>query len=53
MKVAAIIAEYNPFHKGHKYQIDAIRETLGQDTAIVAIMSVLIIIWFPVNASVT
>ena len=39
MKIAAIIAEYNPFHNGHKYQIDTIRETLGQDTAIVAIMS--------------
>ena len=39
MKVAAVIAEYNPFHNGHKYQIDKIREILGQDTAIVAIMS--------------
>ena len=39
MKVAAIIAEYNPFHNGHKYQIDKIRETLGKDVAIIAIMS--------------
>lgn len=39
MKVAAIIAEYNPFHNGHKYQIDKIRETLGDDTAVIAIMS--------------
>ena len=39
MKVAAIIAEYNPFHNGHKYQVDKIREKLGEDTAIVAIMS--------------
>ena len=39
MKVAAIISEYNPFHNGHKYQIDKIREILGEDTAIVAIMS--------------
>ena len=39
MKVAAIISEYNPFHKGHKYQIDKIREILGEDTAIIAIMS--------------
>ena len=39
MKVAAIIAEYNPFHNGHKYQLDKIREALGCDTAIVAIMS--------------
>ncbi len=39
MKIAAIIAEYNPFHSGHKYQLDAIRECLGEDTAIIAIMS--------------
>lgn len=39
MKVAAIISEYNPFHNGHKYQIDKIREILGEDTAIIAIMS--------------
>ena len=39
MKVAAIISEYNPFHLGHKYQIDKIREVLGNDTAIIAIMS--------------
>jgi len=39
MKVAAIIAEYNPFHSGHKYQIDKVRELLGPDTAIIAIMS--------------
>ena len=39
MKVAAIISEYNPFHEGHKYQVDIIREILGSDTAIIAIMS--------------
>ena len=39
MKVAAIIAEYNPFHNGHKYQVDKIRELFGEDTAIIAIMS--------------
>jgi len=38
MKVAAIIAEYNPFHKGHKYQIEKTREMLGADY-IIAIMS--------------
>lgn len=37
MKVAGIIAEYNPFHNGHKYQIDTIR-ALGYDY-IVALMS--------------
>lgn len=39
MKVVAIISEYNPFHLGHKYQVDELRRTLGEDTAIVAIMS--------------
>ncbi len=39
MKIAAIIAEYNPFHSGHQYQIDTIRDRLGKDVAIVAIMS--------------
>ena len=39
MKVAAIISEYNPFHLGHKYQIDMLREKLGEDTAVIAIMS--------------
>ncbi len=39
MKLAAIIAEYNPFHNGHKYQIDKARELLSDDLAIVAIMS--------------
>jgi len=39
MKVAAIIAEYNPFHNGHEFQIKKVRELLGDDTAIIAIMS--------------
>lgn len=39
MKTAAIITEYNPFHKGHEYQINKTRELLGEDTAIIAIMS--------------
>ena len=39
MKVAAIISEYNPFHNGHEYQIKKLRELLGEDTAVIAIMS--------------
>ncbi|MBO5907294.1 MAG: nucleotidyltransferase family protein [Clostridia bacterium] len=39
MKVAAIISEYNPFHYGHLYQVNKIRDILGEDTAIVAVMS--------------
>ena len=34
MKVAGIIAEYNPFHNGHKYQIDKIKNA-GFDYCIV------------------
>lgn len=36
MKVVGIIAEYNPFHNGHKYQIDKIRNEFGADYVIVA-----------------
>ena len=39
MPTAAIICEYNPFHNGHEYQINKIREILGEDTKIIAIMS--------------
>ncbi len=39
MKTVAIICEYNPFHLGHLYQINKIRELLGDDTEIIAVMS--------------
>lgn len=35
----AIIAEYNPFHRGHKYHIEEIRREFGNDTKIIALMS--------------
>lgn len=35
MKVAGIIAEYNPFHNGHQYQIEQIREKVAADHVIV------------------
>ncbi|MDD4371033.1 MAG: nucleotidyltransferase family protein [Anaerostipes sp.] len=38
MKVAAIICEYNPFHNGHKYQIEKTRQELGVDY-VIALMS--------------
>ena len=38
MKVAAIIAEYNPFHNGHAYQIGQIKKMLP-GCAIIAVMS--------------
>ena len=31
MKVVGIIAEYNPFHNGHKYQIEQIRKQTNAD----------------------
>lgn len=37
MQICAIIAEYNPFHKGHKYMIEQVRKAGG--THIVAVMS--------------
>ncbi len=38
MKVLAIVAEYNPFHTGHKYQIEKSKELLKTDY-VLAIMS--------------
>ena len=38
MKVAAVIAEYNPFHNGHKYHIEKTKELTGSDY-IIAIIS--------------
>ncbi len=35
MKVNGIIAEYNPFHNGHKYQMDISRQMTGADYTIV------------------
>ncbi|MEG0806424.1 MAG: nucleotidyltransferase family protein [Lachnospiraceae bacterium] len=36
MKVTGIIAEYNPFHNGHQYQIETIKKETGSDYVIVA-----------------
>ena len=38
MKLAAVIAEYNPFHHGHQYQLEEIRKRSDAD-AIVVLMS--------------
>ena len=38
MKICGIIAEYNPFHNGHKYQIEELKKKTNCD-AVVAIMS--------------
>lgn len=34
-----IVCEYNPFHRGHKKQIDVIRENFGSKTGIICAMS--------------
>ena len=36
MRTAGIIAEYNPFHRGHEYQIQYTKEKLGADYVIIA-----------------
>lgn len=38
MKVVGVIAEYNPFHQGHRYQLDKIRE-LSQCDLLIVLMS--------------
>lgn len=39
MQVIGIVAEYNPFHTGHAYQIARTRQALEEDCAVVAVMS--------------
>lgn len=39
MKNVAVICEYNPFHNGHREQIDIIKNTFGDDCRIIALMS--------------
>lgn len=39
MKICGIVAEYNPFHTGHLYQIERVREQIGKDCTIVCVMS--------------
>ena len=39
LKSIGIICEYNPFHLGHKKQIDIIRDRFGKDCGIVCLMS--------------
>ena len=39
MAVVGVIAEYNPFHRGHAWQPAQLRRRLGADTAVIACMS--------------
>ena len=36
MKIAGVIAEYNPFHNGHRYQIEQIKKELSDAPLVVA-----------------
>ena len=36
MKIIGIIAEYNPFHNGHLYQIEKVKEIYPESIIIVA-----------------
>lgn len=35
MKTIGIVAEYNPFHNGHKYQIEQVKKQLNADNVVV------------------
>ena len=39
-KIIGIVAEYNPFHNGHKYQIDKIKERYKDCLIIVVLISI-------------
>ena len=39
MQICGVICEYNPFHRGHEKQLRQIRAALGEDTAVVCLMS--------------
>ena len=39
MKIVGVICEYNPFHLGHRKQLDWIRHEVGEDCGIVCLMS--------------
>ena len=39
MNIIGIVAEYNPFHTGHGYQMAESRTQLGEDSPVIAVMS--------------
>ncbi len=39
MRTAGIVAEYNPFHRGHAWHLAQTRERLGEDAALAVVMS--------------
>ena len=39
MNICGIVCEYNPFHKGHLYQLEESKRRLGEETVAVGVMS--------------
>ena len=39
MSAVGIVAEYNPFHKGHAYHIAETKRLLGEERPVVCVMS--------------
>ena len=39
MKILGIVAEYNPFHNGHKLHIEESEKAISRETAVVCVMS--------------
>ena len=39
MKIGGIVAEYNPFHTGHAHHLAETRRFLGEDCAVICVMS--------------
>ncbi len=39
MKILGIVAEYNPFHKGHQFHIQESKRLIDKETAVVCVMS--------------
>jgi predicted nucleotidyltransferase len=39
LRIAGVVSEYNPFHKGHGYHLGQTRALLGADTGLVCVMS--------------
>ena len=39
MRICGVVSEYNPFHKGHAYQIEQAKTKIGEDCAVICCMS--------------
>ena len=39
MNICGIVCEYNPFHKGHLFQLEESKRRLGEETVTVGVMS--------------